>query len=47
MNQISATRREVCDVPRILFPCTPRCHCHMPIGAEMGGGPGSHCLGEL
>ena len=47
MNQISATRQEVCDVPRILSACMLRCHCHMPIGAEMGGGPGGHCFGEL
>ena len=38
MKQISATRREICGVPRILSLRTLICHCHMTIGGAMGGG---------
>jgi hypothetical protein len=44
MKQISAMRREICGVPRILTLRTLIFHCHMTIGGAMGGGPGSYGL---
>jgi hypothetical protein len=45
VNLIHARHREICDEPLILSPPMLTPHNHMPVGAKIGGGPGSHGLG--